>query len=426
MRQNFISVFLTLYAALCLVSMATMSIGIGFLLLAIFALFLTDLRTHSHGLYLWVAGHTLRRRFFWASLALAAACFVSLVGARFFGVEYGGKGPQVEWGRDLAKLYYLALPFLVGYVLSICSHSVKSRVFFVWLMSSAALFALAPIQHVWGWPRPNPIPGYPGFYHVHLFLGHHLSLASIFIFPFFIWLDLALSARLYQIEWKNRLGRAFYFMVWIVVALGLFSFWGAFSRALWISIPLGLLFYIFLRYDFKKFSILGASVGVVVFLASLHPVIRTRVGDAYGWITRAELWRVNFEFFKERPLIGVGWHHNLQLSAAYFESKGILEKSFVGHAHNLYLEILASTGLFGILSFAAWLYFAARLIQKLPKFRLALWGAGVVFLLNGLTQVNFWESKVLHQLMWVMAWVLAYQEVAPSPSVWFEKCEKLS
>ena len=29
---------------------------------------------------------------------------------------------------------------------------------------------------------------------------------------------------------------------------------------------------------------------------------------------------------------------------------------------------------------------------------------------GGLTQVNFWESKVLHQIMWVTAWALVWAD----------------
>jgi hypothetical protein len=30
----------------------------------------------------------------------------------------------------------------------------------------------------------------------------------------------------------------------------------------------------------------------------------------------------------------------------------------------------------------------------------------IVFQINGLTQVNFWEAKVQHQLMWMVGWIL--------------------
>ena len=34
--------------------------------------------------------------------------------------------------------------------------------------------------------------------------------------------------------------------------------------------------------------------------------------------------------------------------------------------------------------------------------------AWIVFHLNGLTQVNFWEAKVQHQMAWVIAWSLLF------------------
>ena len=34
----------------------------------------------------------------------------------------------------------------------------------------------------------------------------------------------------------------------------------------------------------------------------------------------------------------------------------------------------------------------------------------VVFHLNGLTNLNFWEGKVTHQLFWMLGWLLVWQK----------------
>jgi O-antigen ligase len=86
----------------------------------------------------------------------------------------------------------------------------------------------------------------------------------------------------------------------------------------------------------------------------------------------------------------------------------------VGHAHNNFLEILGGTGLFGALAWLAWwagvlvLAWRARKISEPTQFALGVLAAFFVFHLNGLTQVNFWEAKVLHQLTFVIAWVLLW------------------
>ena len=146
---------------------------------------------------------------------------------------------------------------------------------------------------------------------------------------------------------------------------------------------------------------------ILLIAASFHPVISTRVRDSFSFTTRADLWRANFEFFVRRPFTGIGWHHNLQMSAAYFMVNGYKAGTFVGHAHNLYLEIIASTGLFGLGGFIVWIAVFLKNSRQ-TVWSLGLKAAMLVFLINGITQVNFWESKVLHQLMWVSSLCLAF------------------
>lgn len=62
---------------------------------------------------------------------------------------------------------------------------------------------------------------------------------------------------------------------------------------------------------------------------------------------RATQWRFAWEMVQERPIIGWGLRN---FSKMYKASTGI----WVGHAHNLYLMLMAETGIVGLLMFCAW------------------------------------------------------------------------
>ena len=73
-------------------------------------------------------------------------------------------------------------------------------------------------------------------------------------------------------------------------------------------------------------------------------------------------------------------------------------------------DFLGGAGILGFAAWLAWSLFAFQVAWRLRRrpglFPLgtALFCAWLVLQLNGLTQVNFADAKVLHQLMWVMAW----------------------
>ena len=109
----------------------------------------------------------------------------------------------------------------------------------------------------------------------------------------------------------------------------------------------------------------------------------------------------------------MGLGKNQELSSYYFQALYPNQSHFfIGHAHNVYLEILAGIGLFGFVTWILWLLFAFRTLHSLKQplklcgFPVGILSAWIVFLVNGLTQVNFWEGKVLHQIAWVMGLTL--------------------
>jgi O-antigen ligase len=160
------------------------------------------------------------------------------------------------------------------------------------------------------------------------------------------------------------------------------------------------------------------SLAVAIAIAYQVPAIHVRFFDQQGISPRETLWEANIRFFKDRPLTGVGLKHNEELSGYYLMDKFKTSDVFQGHAHNNVIDILGSTGAIGFLFFLAWWGFLFWILTALvrtppgisPFFAKGLLAAFVVYQINGLTQVNFWEAKVQHQLMWMVAWVLLWSE----------------
>lgn len=414
-----------LYAISILTSMAVMSIGAALLMAAwvgtsiwgeipgkkIKSKFKSELKSEFKDE--WNQPHS--RLYFCLSLFLAAACVFSLIVGFFFPLGYGGKFVEIHFLKDMGKIWYLLWPLILVIGLRRLDNNDRQWIFNVWIAAFGVLSAFGIIQYFIGWPKYQVIPTNVSRYHATLFLGHHLSVSSIFIFPFFAALDYAFLC-------KNR--KSLYYLG--AVLLGGITLFLTFSRSLWVALPLGVLIWSLWTLP-KRWSLL--SLGIIlfgIFIGTQYGPIAERLHANIGIKAREALWLANLEFFKQRPISGVGWHHNLELSGYYLMDKYHTDHVFSGHAHNDLLDMMGGTGLLGTLAWIAWwvglFWIGAKqwiLCRKASKaqalstndhtqlnFIRGLICAWIVFQINGLTQVNFWEAKVEHQLAWVIAWAL--------------------
>jgi O-antigen ligase len=389
--------------------MAAMSIGAFVLIFALLLNNSSSLKKEFKNQW----QHSNFRGYFIVSSFLSIVCALSLLGGILFPLGYGGKFVEVHFLRDIAKIWYFFWPCLLVIGLKRLNSNQIQFVLNSWLFTFGLLSILGCFQYFYGWPRPQSIPGEPGRFHATLFLGHHLSVASIFIFPFFVALDLAWFGYLKKsiqpspsswIQWKHYL---------VFAIFGLFTLILTYSRTLWLALPLAISVWVLLSFP-KKYQILGCGLLVLIGLAaSQTPSVQRRLHTGIGIVTRENLWLANLEFLKKRPFTGAGWHHNQELSGYYLMDKFKTNDVFSGHAHNNFLDLLGSQGILGTLSWTVWCLFVFWLILKPLKnkdsnilFARGLFCAWLVFHINGLTQVNFWEAKVEHQLAWVIAWTL--------------------
>ncbi len=404
---------LSLYAVASLGSMAMMSVGAGVYLLAFTAYWVRKRLCWPLAWRMsWACPEF--RMYLLASLALLASCALSLGVAQFWPVSYSGEGGgavQVSFFKDLSKLWYLFWPILLALGLRELRDAQRKQVLWAWLGAFGVVSLIGVQQYFTGWPRVQPIPMSPGRFHATLFFGHHLSTASILIFPWFAALDLLAAKR----EKAQR------FLI-VLAGLGAFALFATYSRTLWLALPVGLLLWLLLRFKGRRrWAVLALAV-ISLGVTSQIPFIQSRMNESLGVGTRKNLWSANLEFFSERPFTGVGFRHNQELASYYLLSRYSAEHPnepkqarpdlFVGHAHNVFLEQLAGTGLLGVICWVFWcgvIFWLLKraLSQKQLPIAHGLLCAWVVLHLNGLTQVNFWEAKVQHQMMWSIAWVLA-------------------
>lgn len=405
---------LGLYAALTLTSMAGMSIGVGFALAGLlFALgpkrLWGELCREATGVH--------SRYYFLFSLGLTTTCAITLGVAAIFPLSYEGKHAEIHFFSKMLKAWYLFWPLLLVTGLRQLNANQRSWVLRSWFTLFVLMSLLGITQYFSGWPRPQGIPGLNARFHATAFLGHHLSLASVFVFPFFAALELCVNR-----EGRKYVGLPRWFFVMAAI-LGFIVLFLSFSRMLWIGLPIGILAWVILRFSgkIKWFVVVGSVLALVI--VSRLPAIQARLGDAIGVGTRQELWKANWDFFLRHPLTGTGWHLNEDTSAFYLDMLHPGASHFIGHAHNNFLDMLGGTGLLGTIAWLLWCGWVLRMswiiwksaepggVKSTRSGKTAIFGLGmlcawIVFHLNGLTQANFWEGKVMHQLMWVVAWTL--------------------
>jgi O-antigen ligase len=396
---------LTIYALASLGTMATMSLGVAILMASLvfgnggpkrfFSELVALLRLR------WI------RFYFIASCLLSLACLVSLVAVLISPLTFQGKTVSVHLIKDLGKLWYFFLPLFLAVGWRRLSLHCQNQVIRAWILGFGVISSVGVVQFFTGWPRASEIPYISGYYLTVLFIGHHLSVASIWIFPFFACLDLIVSRRFSKDIQLSR---------WALItigALGAFCLFFSWSRTLWLAMPLSLLLWVTLRFS-KKTAFMAALLFVLSTLVAFQmPIVQGRLKSGMGIQDRVELWQANLNFLKNRPLTGVGLGKNQELSLYYFQEKYPGRDSyFIGHAHNLYLEITAGLGLLGTLAWLTWLWAIFRILLQVRRkpdwnqFASGLICAWLTFFINGLTQVNFWDSKVLHQLMWTTGIIL--------------------
>ncbi|WP_413287800.1 O-antigen ligase family protein [Bdellovibrio sp. HCB337] len=142
---------------------------------------------------------------------------------------------------------------------------------------------------------------------------------------------------------------------------------------------------------------------------AISPVARERTLSTNTKVNESDnqrkaLWLGNIEIAKDYPILGTGYSQNKKHLRAYFDKLNYPKDQFISHAHNQYIQLLAGTGILGLICYliflgvilhhtfmAFWKTDAKETLLK--SITLGALGAQICFVVGSLTESNFSISK---------------------------------
>lgn len=195
-------------------------------------------------------------------------------------------------------------------------------------------------------------------------------------------------------------------LAWLALGSGAIAFYLSFSRAGWLALLVSVLAVGFFT-QYRKKILLAALAAVVLVL--LVPFSRAKLlelthGNAPTQENRYVLWTAAFDILKKSPVLGAGI---LGFHEQYRNYPLGPDEVIQNYPHNFFLNFWLETGLLGLLSMLALLWFYYKKIYKLMKTEqwrlvaLAMAAGMGVILLHGLVDVPYFKND-LAVLFWLI------------------------
>lgn len=207
------------------------------------------------------------------------------------------------------------------------------------------------------------------------------------------------------------------------------------TRGAIFAIPIAYIFYLMLTWKTKSLKHHAINTCVIFVLAistyTVSPEIKNRVDlgvSAMAQVAQGEknnntsiggrifLWKAAYHAFTNSPLIGLDYAQRVELNRKLY-NEGIIDKwaSRVsrGHAHNQYFEMLASSGILGIIAIFAMLVLPFYLFLQhylRTRCQVALTACIFVFgfIIYGLTEVLLMQNLISSYYGFMLALFFAY------------------
>jgi O-antigen ligase len=278
----------------------------------------------------------------------------------------------------------------------------------IFLLSAGLTVISGITQFYWGveFLRGREIQMMKGGYRaIRSSLNHCNSFGAYLIIPFF------LSLTLLKVQRSLKIKALFLFLTTVIV----FCVFHTYSRGTWIGVLVGLILMFFIS---RNRLIIGTAF---IFIAILFyfPWFRSiffSIFQAGGNSNRFEYWQIATNMFKDSPFFGKGIGTFMARVSEY--SPGIP----IFYAHNCFLQILAETGIFSLISFLIFvcsvIYLGIKEYFAVKNFILLGVICGVVgFLTHSFFDAHFY-SLPLAVLFWFWLGVISALSTKRSAEVW--------
>jgi putative inorganic carbon (HCO3(-)) transporter len=161
-------------------------------------------------------------------------------------------------------------------------------------------------------------------------------------------------------------------------------------------------------------AVVAAACVVVYFAAFAPAAARERVTNAGDGSGRVDIWAVGWRMFEDRPFQGVGVGNFRTSTVDYLLQPGVIRRSEIivddqKVAHNIYLQLLAETGVLGLALFAGIIAFAlscgllaARTFERRGDRSMSALTRGVLVGLAGVLAASFFSSAIFLKPLWLI------------------------
>lgn len=249
---------------------------------------------------------------------------------------------------------------------------------------------------------------------------------------------LPLAVILLGLEKKSKISKRYFWSAIAVFALVATGILVTYVRGAYIAFVVAILGMTYLIRPRLSLIASAAMASVVSALFILNNSFRARLLNAldmtsFSNASRITMWKINWEIFKDYPVLGIGYHQNEVRAREYAVKIGDPNAFLAGHAHSNYLQMLSGTGALGFLTYMAIISFMLWLTLKLWKslkldqlwcraIVLACFGAQIYLHVGGLTECNFKAGATQHNFMivWAMVIALAIRLRAKQPMPTFD------
>lgn len=225
---------------------------------------------------------------------------------------------------------------------------------------------------------------------------------------------------------KNISNKFQFLLISSLMLLGV-SIFLTFTRGIWLSIALSSLTMSFL---YSRKRVFQTAVAIVLIFGALFFFMQkardriTPLSQDASANERINFLKVNFEMWREYPLLGIGYGENLRRNREYWDRPewNMPQEYNTSHAHNQFVNVLSTTGVFGLIAFLwfmfLFLYKNFKLLRKSSVDKLStnyillfscLW-AQVEFYFACLTDVSFEYAKIRALLILVWALIIALEK----------------